>query len=126
MRDKLIELINHAKEMREADAMDVVRESECDIFDKLAALRSEAEYVADYLIDHGVTVQRWIPVSERLPSDEKQVLAYIGYEDSLIGFMAMLTYFAYAPKPHWQHQSLFRKDQSVICWMPLPEPPKGE
>lgn len=25
------------------------------------------EYVADYLISNGVTVQKWIPVSERLP-----------------------------------------------------------
>ena len=25
------------------------------------------EYLADYLISHGVTVQEWIPVDERLP-----------------------------------------------------------
>lgn len=29
--------------------------------------KTPAEVVADYLIDNGVTIQKWIPVSERLP-----------------------------------------------------------
>lgn len=29
-----------------------------------------AEAVADYLLDNGVTIQRWIPVTERLPEDD--------------------------------------------------------
>lgn len=36
--------------------------------------RSAAEYLADHLIANGVTVQRWIPVSERLPESGVHVL----------------------------------------------------
>ena len=32
--------------------------------------RSAAEYHADHLIANGVTVQRWIPVGERLPEND--------------------------------------------------------
>ena len=34
------------------------------------------EAVADYLLDNGVTVQEWISVTERLPEDDSDVLAY--------------------------------------------------
>lgn len=34
----------------------------------------EAEALADYLIENGVTVQRWIPVTERLPEYDVKVL----------------------------------------------------
>lgn len=33
-----------------------------------------AEVVADYLLANGVTVQKWIPVEERLPENEVDVL----------------------------------------------------
>lgn len=69
----------------------------------------------------------WISVNERLPKDEKPVLAYYGFyrdydkEDLGARFIGTLTYFAYDPVPHWQHEStgIF-----VTHWMPLPEPPK--
>lgn len=66
----------------------------------------------------------WISVEERLPDNEKPVLAYYGFyrEDDDLGarFIGTLTYFCYDPEPHWQHEStgLF-----VTHWMPLPEPP---
>lgn len=66
----------------------------------------------------------WISVEERLPDNEKPVLAYYGFcrEDDDLGarFIGTLTYFCYDPEPHWQHEStgLF-----VTRWMPLPEPP---
>ena len=67
----------------------------------------------------------WISVEERLPDNEKPVLAYYGFyrEDDDLGarFIGTLTYFDYDPEPHWQHEStgLF-----VTHWMPLPEPPE--
>ena len=30
----------------------------------------EPELIADYMLDHGVTVQEWISVNDRLPEDE--------------------------------------------------------
>ena len=34
----------------------------------------DVEYVADHLIRNGVTVQEWIPVTERLPESQNPVL----------------------------------------------------
>lgn len=87
-----------------------------------------AEVVADYLMDNGVTVQEWIPVSERLPQDEKPVLAYYGFNNNgdyglAKMFVGTLSYFYFEPHPHWQHQS---EGLVVTHWMPLPEVPKGE
>ena len=54
--------------------------------EKLIELLSQVQYlggleekVADYLIDNGVTVQEWIPVTERLPEKYETVLTYDGY-----------------------------------------------
>lgn len=69
--------------------------------------------------------EAWVSVEERLPDNEKPVLAYYGFyrEDDDLGarFIGTLTYFCYDPEPHWQHEStgLF-----VTHWMPLPEPPE--
>ena len=38
--------------------------------------RHWAEVIADGLIAHGVTVQEWISVDDRLPEDDSDVLAY--------------------------------------------------
>ena len=37
----------------------------------------EPELIADYMLDHGVTVQEWIPVDERLPENFISVLGYM-------------------------------------------------
>jgi hypothetical protein len=41
----------------------------------LWAYNTSFEKQAEFLIANGVTVQRWIPVTERLPEDGEQVLA---------------------------------------------------
>lgn len=69
----------------------------------------------------------WISIKDRLPVNEKPVLAYYGFykekDDLGTRFIGTLTYFCFDPVPHWQHEStgLF-----VTHWMPLPEPPKKE
>ena len=72
--------------------------------------------------------QQWISVTDRLPKDEKPVLAYYGFcNDGDYGFGMMfvgtISYFAFDPHPHWQHSSA---GLVVTHWMPLPEPPKEE
>ena len=37
---------------------------------------SFAEWLAEYLVANGVTVQRWIPVEEQLPEDGGRVIAH--------------------------------------------------
>lgn len=86
------------------------------------------EFAAEYLLANGVTVRKWIPVTERLPEDEKPVLAYYGYNNDgdyglAMMFIGTLSYFCFEANPHWQHAST---GLVVTHWMPLPEPPKEE
>jgi hypothetical protein len=63
-RERMIELIGSAEDQAEAQRKAVFLYG---TVDELIRMPSRAENVADYLLDHGVTVQRWIPVTERLP-----------------------------------------------------------
>lgn len=79
------------------------------------------EYLADYLISHGVTVQEWIPVDERLP--EEKVYCIVHYKHAYCdndGYWAIGFCFYDGEK--------FRIDLAykVTHWMPMPDPPKGE
>ena len=55
MRDKLIDILYNGFHVSPKDDLNGV-----------------VQKAADYLIAHGVTVQKWIPVSERLPEDDKR------------------------------------------------------
>ena len=93
--------------------------------------RHWAEVIADGLIAHGVTVQEWISVEDRLPDNKEYdwVLAQV-VEDN--GFMHIPTVMEYRQSRNdwfeetygWlsDHNGAF----TVTHWMPLPEPPKGE
>ena len=77
--------------------------------------------IADYLISHGVTVQEWISVEDRLP--EEKVNCIVHYKHDYCdndGYWAIGTCFYDGEK--------FRINLSykVTHWMPLPQPPKGE
>ena len=77
-------------------------------------LADPIEAVADYLLDSGVTVQEWIPVTERLPDKPMKCLVYTkrgdcgGYE---------ITYY---------NKGFYLQYSNVTHWMPLPTAPKGE
>ena len=79
-----------------------------------------AEKFADHLIANGVTVQKWIPVTERLPEDYKErVLVKIKDANNIIGHPDMDT-------DRHMGDIWVRWGHKVTHWMPLPEPPKGE
>ena len=63
---------------------------------------------------NGVTVQEWIPVTERLPEKEMEVIVYTG---NRLKPSVFCYHFWTADMLSWQ---------AVTHWMPLPEPPKGE
>jgi Asp-tRNA(Asn)/Glu-tRNA(Gln) amidotransferase A subunit family amidase len=101
---------------------------------KIAIAEVEWNYPMDYAVAFEMAIEalkanQWVSVEERLPKDEKPVLAYYGFnkngENFGLMFIGTLTYFVFDKKPHWQHEStgLF-----VTHWMPLPEPPaqKGD
>lgn len=88
------------------------------------------EIIADSLIDNGVTIQRWIPVGERLPENDyekpwKERKHYLVC--SFWGRMTVAT-FGYKEYLWWidSHDCvLSEKNIGLIThWMPLPEPPK--
>lgn len=77
--------------------------------------------LADHLIDNGVTVQKWIPVSERLPVKFGEYIVTVkapcgtSYSD----------YADYDPfSERWTTGLFFDIGSKVTHWMPLPKPPK--
>ena len=81
------------------------------------------EAVADYLLDNGVTFQKWIPVTERVPDEPGYVLAMWKYinEDKL--YCDRLNYDGELFP--WEN-FCFKEKHKVTHWMPLPEPPEEE
>ena len=77
------------------------------------------EDVADHLIDHGVTVQEWIPVKDRLPESGKEgVLIALRWGEVDIGW---------CEDGQWGSEFVNEyEDGEVTHWMPIPQPPKGE
>lgn len=79
----------------------------------------DLEALADYLIAHGVTVQEWIPVSERLPKDGIRVLVL--HDDGVVRIGMSRGYFpSIVSKTHTKAYGI----TEVTHWMPLPESPK--
>lgn len=68
----------------------------------------------------------WVSVEERLPTDERTVLVFVGYADTMTGFITTSSYFCFDANPHWQWDGLVRDEQRTLFWMPLPAPPKKE
>ena len=65
----------------------------------------------------------WVSVNERLPTDERPVLVFVGYADTMTGFITTSSYFCFDENPHWQWDGLVRDEQRTLFWMLLPAPP---
>ena len=76
--------------------------------------------IAEKLISNGVTVQEWIPVTERLPENiANRVLVVCERSNGV--------FYAHYEKPFWINLETDKRFISTVThWMPLPEPPKGE
>lgn len=109
----------------------------CDSCKYNTEVMCSAHACADHLITNGVTIQRWIPVEERLPEDDGEYLALGNY----FGWWHAVLMFAkdgrkvdeYDFHERWENVWYdFDRDYghciygSVTHWMPLPEPPKEE
>ena len=90
--------------------------------------------IAEKLISNGVTVQEWIPVTERLPERDKEVLLIVhGWEDRLYytgclhrqeAERSWLTGIE-SKASDWKIWGFsYFREPIVTHWMPLPEPPK--
>ena len=84
----------------------------------------DALAITQHLISHGVTVQEWISVKDRLPEKhDRFICTYKFNSNSEMQFVGVLDYYASDQYPHWQHESA---GVIVTHWMPLPQQPKGE
>ena len=108
VREKLIELLTNSQQL--------------DVLDWATGW----EEAANYLIAHGVTVQEWISVDDRLPEEGEYVLCVLkGFNyGGKIQVCKFVPADKFKDKPYFEH---FRNGfPSVTHWMPLPQPPKGE
>ena len=80
------------------------------------------EKVASHLTDHGVTVQEWISVKDRLPEAGEYVVC-IAKRNPFSRFMPMV---ARIEKNGWVNPITGQYISEVTHWMPILQPPKGE
>lgn len=106
VREKLIGLIAKAKYICANDYSD----------------HTEDEYIADTLLDNGVTVQEWIPVDDRLPDNGGYVVC-IAKRNPFSRFMPMV---ARIEKNGWVNPITEQYISEVTHWMPIPQPPKED
>ena len=105
VREKLVELIDDIQ-VRGEDFTDY------EIYGMRVPDTVSNEDVASHLIAHGVTVQEWISVNDRLPEKPMKCLVYTkrgeygGYE---------ITYY---------NEGFYLQYANVTHWMPLPDEPE--
>lgn len=104
-REKLVELLDYIRYSQEFSCYDLYDMSDA------------AEPIADFLISKGVTVQRWIPVSERLPNSGEYVLCkYKDEENKEWETVGMIL------DDEWELDidELGDRCLTVTHWMPIP------
>jgi hypothetical protein len=130
MREKLIELLDKAKSgyedyLAEKDRKMRMAKTDADFEAEANTIEIRHSFYARELITNGVTVQGWIPVSERLPEDRGDVLVTL----ALFGERMR-------PQIGWYNEVasiwyIIEEDRcftsnEVTHWMPLPTPPKED
>ena len=119
-REKLIELLFVWQVLADAECD---KQAECNKCQYSAPNACRVGFIADHLIANGVTIQRWIPVTERLPEEDVLVLCIGAKGGMFLGYPRFVYKddgFAYTRVPN------ARGSRHATHWMPLPEPPKGE
>ncbi len=92
--------------------------------DKLFMVDDNIEQ-AEYLIAHGVTVQEWISVKERLPEENGYYLCVVCVSsvNQRNEYRRMILFWE---DNVWIDMANSFRTKKPLYWMPLPEPPKGE
>ena len=114
IREKLVELFH------EHNSHYVVFCDDC-FKDTPEEFNSRMYGLADHLIANNVTVQEWIPVSERLPKPLELVLCWWESGDGEREHYGFATFQSHGV---WYVSN--EGMPNVTHWMPLPTPPKGE
>lgn len=88
------------------------------------------ECMADHLIDNGVTIQRWIPVTERMPEDAlpkdskvKQMKVLVAYKTNgrwIVRTQIRAKGYYYGDPEKWEW---IKTSDPIYHWAPVPLPP---
>jgi hypothetical protein len=124
VREKLVELIGQ------------VQDCGCDVTDVVEMNYVENITLADHLIAHGVTVQEWISVKDRTPTEADgtvwvclaDVFPYNEkepYIDAKHDRRITEAFYSQFSK-RWYKEGAVFPDGIVTHWMEKPQPPKGE
>ena len=96
-----------------------ILDTHCDYAGHVDCKDDCTECLANHLIANGVTVQQWIPVTERLPEPNKLVLCWWESGDG--------EWEQYGFATFQRHGVWYVSNEGmpkVTHWMPLPQPPK--
>lgn len=89
---------------------------------------SFAEWLAEYLVANGVTVQEWIPVEERLP--KKYVILDYDHSPAWLEFVVMIDGAEVSTSLCFDGKNFFDDNDGQIYdvthWMERPEPPRKD
>ena len=90
----------------------------------------DTDELADHLIDNGVTIPQWIPVTERLPEDDlpkgstaKQIKVLVAYKRRNCSWVIRTQL---RQKGRWYgrpNEWDWSVSDPISHWLPLPEPP---
>lgn len=105
VRGKLIGLIAKAKYICANDYSD----------------HTEDEYIADTLLDNGVTVQEWVSVKDRLP--EESGMYIVTAND---GHAQRVSFVLWQKRNRMWNLTGARSYWRVTHWQPMPQPPKED
>lgn len=117
-REKLVDLLESAESAVYWDSSD----------------KGFIEKIADHLIAHGVTVQAWIPVKDRLPQDDLPFGALCEIVQVLLDDGTVTVGWCNRGLECWYYMPIqaayfvghdYNKTP-VVAWKPLSQPPKGE
>lgn len=81
--------------------------------------------LADYLIANGVTIQRWIPVSDPPKEDGTYIVKTARGTVTTARFYAFKSFPATKYLPACHREATWQSNRNVTHWMPLP-PKEGE
>ena len=136
VREKLAELVDKARRYAANKCHSFMACAECDHYGEHDG-NCRNTYIAESLIAHGVTVQGWISVKDRLP---EIVSAHKRYRSTIKKSIRVLCvcvqksgktmvkegyceWYNDYPEPRWQIPGTI---DEVTHWQYLPQPPKGE
>lgn len=134
MKDELVKLLYHASCESELEGQlgscPYRKNGRCGEVERLDLCA--VQHLADHLIANGVTIQRWIPVAERLP-DLIPCDAGTAYSEAV----NVLTSGRKVLRAIWDGEDFIAdtdfwdaEGEEITHWtpvlLPLPEPPKGD